>query len=66
MCESHYYRTTAELDALPGQAVIYAGDNRVWQHGFKGRLYGWLLPGDPNVYAATAIELPARLLDDGL
>lgn len=61
-----YYRTVAELDALPDQAVIYDGDNMVWQKGHVGIESGWLAPGTAEVWQASDIALPARLLDDGL
>lgn len=64
------YRCTKELDALPDQAIVYDSSCQVWQKlcyrdrhdvGFK-----WFKPGESVGYHALKIELPARLLDDGL
>lgn len=61
-----YYRTVEELDKLPDQAVILDDFNTAWQKGHLGHFSGWLRPGSDVVHQSADINLPARLLDDGL
>jgi hypothetical protein len=65
--------TTKELDELPDQAVVYDHNCDVWQkligkdRGIAEVVgYVWFQPGDADGYTSSIVELPARLLDDGL
>lgn len=55
-------RSRQELVDLPALATIEDRSNQVWQQSWTGE---WLKPGDANAYPVEAVELPARLLDDG-
>lgn len=57
-------RDYRELVNLPGLAVVEDRSNQVWQQSFGKE--AWLKPGDAFHYPLEAVELPARLLDDGL
>jgi hypothetical protein len=61
-------RTRGELDALPLFATVYDSACQVYQklptHNARGE--GWFAPGDERCYSAGVVELPLRLLDDGL
>lgn len=68
------FRRVDELDELPNYAVVYDHNNEVWQkiierdQGFAEVGYGyvWFRPGNVNGHQSGGVELPARLLDDGL
>lgn len=62
------FRTYAELNDLPYFAVVEDRNNEIFQKLPEKNAVGhaWFMPGSTRAYGAAVIELPARLLDDGL
>lgn len=63
-------KTRKQLDDLHQQAVVQDNVGEVWQKLRAGHMNPdrnvWHKPGDGQSYFVTKIELPAKLLDDGL
>lgn len=57
------FRTVAGLNCLPTYCVVEDRDNRIWQ---KQPGWVWATPGVAGSFPVDDVELPVRLLDDGL